>query len=209
MSVIIKRYPNRKLYNTTTKRYITLDGIASLIRQGEVVEVVDHNSGENLTALTLSQIIFEQEKKQSGFLPTSILTGLIQSGGETLGTIRRTLGAPLRLFGPVEAEIDRRVQELVNRGELAFEEGAKLRNKLVGETWHTLRDRVPTADDVEQVLKSRNVPLSDDIVSLFTQLDSLTDRIEALIPNDDKAEGLDEEITITEISDSDGGDSAE
>ena len=69
MPITIKRYPNRKLYNTDTKRYITLDGIAELIRDGESVQVVDHTTNEDLTSLTLSQIIFEQEKKKSGFLP--------------------------------------------------------------------------------------------------------------------------------------------
>ena len=81
---IIKRYPNRKLYNTASKRYITLEGIAKLIRRGQEVQVVDHVTGDDLTALTLSQVIFEQEKKRGDFLPRSVLTGLIQAGGETL-----------------------------------------------------------------------------------------------------------------------------
>ena len=70
--VIIKRYPNRKLYNTETKKYITLDGIADLIREGEEVQVLDHATGEDLTALSLSQILFEREKKSAGFLPHSV-----------------------------------------------------------------------------------------------------------------------------------------
>lgn len=79
--VIIKRYPNRKLYNTETKKYITLDGIADLIREGEEVQVLDHATGEDLTALSLSQILFEREKKSAGFLPHSVLTSLVQAGG--------------------------------------------------------------------------------------------------------------------------------
>ena len=65
--------------------YVTLDGVAHLIRDGEEIQIVDHASGEDLTAVTLTQIIFEQEKKEGGFLPRSLLTGLIQSGGQTLG----------------------------------------------------------------------------------------------------------------------------
>ena len=79
---LIKRYPNRKLYDTEDKMYVTLNGIAELIRDGHDVQVVDHTSGEDLTAVTLTQIIFEQEKRQSGFLPRSVLTGLVQAGGE-------------------------------------------------------------------------------------------------------------------------------
>ena len=69
---MIKRYPNRKLYDTEAKQYITLSGIAELIRQGGDIQVSDYATGEDLTALTLSQIIFEQEKKQSGFLPWTL-----------------------------------------------------------------------------------------------------------------------------------------
>jgi len=66
---VIKRYPNRKLYDTQAKQYITLDRIAELIREGTDIQVIDHASGEDITALTLSQVIFEQEKRQSGFYP--------------------------------------------------------------------------------------------------------------------------------------------
>ena len=78
---IIKRYPNRKLYNTSSKQYITLEGIADLIRAGEDVQILDHTNGEDLTALTLTQIIFEQEKKKSGFLPRSNWSQRMYSGG--------------------------------------------------------------------------------------------------------------------------------
>ena len=53
--LVIKRYPNRKLYDTEAKRYITLDGIAELIRQGAEVRVIDHTTDEDLTAVTLTQ----------------------------------------------------------------------------------------------------------------------------------------------------------
>jgi len=80
MTIIIKRYQNRKLYDTSAKRYITLDGIAQLTRQGNNVQIIDNVTEEDLTNVTLMQIIMEQEKKKSGFLPLSILVGLIQAG---------------------------------------------------------------------------------------------------------------------------------
>jgi polyhydroxyalkanoate synthesis repressor PhaR len=80
MMIIIKRYQNRKLYDTSARRYITLDGIAQLIRQGNNVQIIDNVTEEDLTNVTLMQIIMEQEKKKSGFLPLSILVGLIQAG---------------------------------------------------------------------------------------------------------------------------------
>jgi polyhydroxyalkanoate synthesis repressor PhaR len=179
MATIIKRYPNRKLYNTETKRYITLDNIATLIRAGEEVRVVDHATDEDLTTLTLTQIIFEQEKKSGGFLPRTVLTGLIQAGGQTMDTLRRTLEIPLQLWGTVESEIERRLQELINRGELAREEGARLGEKLLGSKWRGLP--LPTADTLDDLLHLRNLPTTDDLRGLFDQLDVVTSRINALL----------------------------
>ena len=141
---VIKRYPNRKLYDTEAKRYITLDGIADLIRQGDEVVVVDHTTEEDLTAVTLTQIIFEQEKKRGGFLPKSVLTGLVQAGGDTLNTLRRSLTVPLDLLHQVDNEIERRLQVLISKGELAREEGLNLRDKLLSFT-NPQEDQLPDA----------------------------------------------------------------
>ncbi|MGD8598405.1 MAG: polyhydroxyalkanoate synthesis regulator DNA-binding domain-containing protein, partial [Anaerolineae bacterium] len=108
----IKRYPNRKLYDTEAKQYITLEGIAALIRQGNEVQVIDHATGEDLTALTLTQIIFEQEKKRRGFLPQSVLTSLVQAGGDRMSTLRQALATPLNLARQVDEEIEQRLQTL-------------------------------------------------------------------------------------------------
>ncbi len=80
MTIIIKRYQNRKLYDTSAKRYITQEGIAELIRLGNDVQIIDNVTEEDLTNVTLMQIIMEKEKKKSGFLPLSILVSLIQVG---------------------------------------------------------------------------------------------------------------------------------
>ena len=114
--VTIKRYPNRKLYNTETKQYITLDGIGDLIREGNEIQVTDNATGEDLTALTLTQIILDQERKQSGVLSHSALTSLIRAGGDRLSALQRGLFSPLGLWNQIDEEIKRRVQTLVNRG---------------------------------------------------------------------------------------------
>jgi polyhydroxyalkanoate synthesis repressor PhaR len=81
---VIKRYANRKLYDTQRSRYVTLDQIADMIREGEDVKIVDNNSKEDLTTVTLAQIIFEEEKKQKSFLPLNAMRNIIQSGGERI-----------------------------------------------------------------------------------------------------------------------------
>lgn len=173
----IKRYPNRKLYDTEAKQYITLDAIAKLIRLGQDVQVIDHASGEDLTALTLTQIIFEQEKKNSGFLPRPVLTGLIQAGGETMGALRRTLATPLEYFRTVDEEINRRVRSLVKRGDLTEEEGGSLLSKLLNQGKEAL---TPSPENVEQLLHDRGVPTHKDIDALARQIDELTAKLETL-----------------------------
>jgi polyhydroxyalkanoate synthesis repressor PhaR len=170
---LIKRYPNRKLYNTETKQYITLEVIADLIRQGDEIQVIDHTSGEDLTAVTLTQIIFEQEKKQSGFLPKSVLTGLIQAGGDTLNSLRRTLATPLNLLHQVEEEIDRRLQALIKGGELTMEEALRLRDKLIVTDQLSGEEPVITEAVVADYLARREIPTRDDLAQLHQQVDEL------------------------------------
>jgi polyhydroxyalkanoate synthesis repressor PhaR len=93
---VIKRYANRKLYDTQRSRYVTLDQIADMIRCGEDVKIVDNNSKEDLTSVTLAQIIFEEEKKRKSFLPLAAMRNIIQSGGESLQELASQAGARVR-----------------------------------------------------------------------------------------------------------------
>ena len=86
---IIKRYANRKLYDTEHSRYVTLDQISQMIRQGDDVKIVDNKTKEDLTTVTLAQIIFEEEKKQRSFLPLNAMRNIIQSGGEWFAEAQR------------------------------------------------------------------------------------------------------------------------
>lgn len=192
---VIKRYPNRKLYDTEAKKYITLEGIARLIRQGEEVVVIDHTSEEDLTAVTLTQIIFEQEKKKGGFLPKSVLTGLVQAGGDTINTLRRSLSVPLDLIHQVDNEIERRLQVLINKGELAKEEGSNLRDKLM--SFSILQNNeLPDGQDLGSLLSRHGVPtrgdierLNDQIEALTMQLDGVIEQKQASVPAGDMPEG--------------------
>lgn len=178
--IIIKRYPNRKLYNTAAKQYVTLEGIAELIKQGEEVQITDHQSGEDLTAVTLTQIIFEQEKKEGGFLPRAVLTGLIQSSGQTLTGLKRTLASQLDLFQQVNLEIERRVQALISAGDLDEQEGEALQAKLVAMGQQRREPDLPSEEELEQILARRGVPSQADLKNLNDRLDELVDKLEKL-----------------------------
>jgi polyhydroxyalkanoate synthesis repressor PhaR len=77
---IIKRYQNRKLYDTDASCYVTLDEIAEMIQQGEEVSVVDNRNQKDITAATLTQIIFEKQKRSETPVPLSTLRHIIQHG---------------------------------------------------------------------------------------------------------------------------------
>lgn len=81
---IIKRYANRKLYDTQHSRYVTLEQISEMIRLGDDVKIIDNKSKEDLTSVTLAQIIFEEEKKQKSFLPLQAMRNIIATGGESI-----------------------------------------------------------------------------------------------------------------------------
>ena len=77
--ILINRYASRRLYNTQTSEYVTLDEISELIKQGHDVEIRDRKTGEDLTRQFLLQIITEQESKGENVLPVIVLTGLVRS----------------------------------------------------------------------------------------------------------------------------------
>jgi polyhydroxyalkanoate synthesis repressor PhaR len=184
---VIKRYPNRKLYDTEAKQYITLEGMAALIRQGEDITVIDHASGDDLTALTLSQIIFEQQKKHSGFLPYSVLAGLIQAGGDTLTNLRRHLSSSLGLSRYVDEEIERRLHLLVTEGQLSEEDASRLRAELIAPPdRHSEADRLDEAY-LERFLEEHGVPTRSEMQIVVEQLDALAEKLEGLRQNVDRS----------------------
>lgn len=89
MAILIKRYANRKLYNTATSRYITLKGIAELLDAGEEVQVVDNETGEDITSVALSQILVDSERSNKQPSDT-LLSQILGRGGDVLyGALKR------------------------------------------------------------------------------------------------------------------------
>jgi polyhydroxyalkanoate synthesis repressor PhaR len=82
--VIIKKYANRRLYNTQTSSYVTLDHLAAMVKEGTEFEVQDARTGEDITRSVLTQIIFEEEAKGQSLLPIKFLRQLIRFYGDSL-----------------------------------------------------------------------------------------------------------------------------
>jgi polyhydroxyalkanoate synthesis repressor PhaR len=182
--IVVKRYPNRKLYNTAAKRYVSLDILADLIRQGEDVQVVDNVSGDDVTVLVLAQIIAEQERKQGGFLPLPLLTGWIQAGGETITSLRRSMAAQLDILRQVDEEIERRLARLVSRGEIAEEESQRLGDLLLARGRRSALEAIHPPEQMLESLRRRyGLPSRADLQALSEQIDALAQQVDDLRPS--------------------------
>jgi polyhydroxyalkanoate synthesis repressor PhaR len=106
--VIIKRYQNRKLYDTRNSTYVTLDDISRMIKAGEDVQIIDNRNKDDLTAVTLAQILFEEEKKKKSLLPLAALKRIIQEGGGTIKEFfEKTIDTGVSSFSRAKEEAEK------------------------------------------------------------------------------------------------------
>lgn len=113
MPRLIKRYGNRKMYDTQASRYVTLDGVAELVRAGEDLRIIDNDTGEDLTAVTFAQVIFEEEKRKNGVLGLPVLRWIIQRGGATLQEILTGVDRGREALGSVREFAEKGMKQLV------------------------------------------------------------------------------------------------
>jgi polyhydroxyalkanoate synthesis repressor PhaR len=99
---LIKKYANRKLYDTRTSRYITLEGIAELVRDGHEIKVVDRENGHDLTQVILSQIVLSEEKRGPARLVDAGGEAIHERGQALLDYVRKTLNMPADLRNQME-----------------------------------------------------------------------------------------------------------
>jgi polyhydroxyalkanoate synthesis repressor PhaR len=115
MAYVIKRYSNRKLYDTQESRYVTLEEIEEMIRAGKEISVVDAASGEDLTAVTLTQIILEKERNHRSSLPTGFLHQLIKHGEAWQDFVQRSMKSSLEGVISNQREMERVFQDWASR----------------------------------------------------------------------------------------------
>ena len=115
---LIKKYANRKLYDTRSSQYVTLDGIADLVRAGHDIRVVDRDSGNDITQVVLSQIVLTEEKRGPQRLVDAGADAIHERGQALLDYVRKTLNVPGELVSEVEkrrGNIEGMVDEAIER----------------------------------------------------------------------------------------------
>ena len=153
---LVKKYSNRKLYDTSSRRYITLERIGELVRAGESVQVVDRTSGEDLTAVTLSQVVLDNERKRHGAVPEALLQQLVRAPGEVFKeAVRQSISAGQNLIQQAE-------ERVVQQPEAAIEEARRTLQRL----------KIPGQGEIER-LEHRIRELTDRVQALAAALESL------------------------------------
>lgn len=173
---IIKRYNNRKLYDTHAKRYVTLFDLADMIRRGDDITVLDHTSGEDISGQIQAQIIFEQERQEGSGLPNTVLTNIIQASNQTLKQLRNTV-LPFDATARMDSEIERRMMLLIERGDVSKKQGILILEKLLA-----ARPEPHPSEElkIERALEKRGTPTRNQIEDLAAQLAELKQQVETL-----------------------------
>lgn len=187
--VIIKKYANRRLYNTSTSSYVTLDHLADMVRAGTDFVVQDAKTGDEITRSVLTQIIFEEESKGVNLLPIRFLRQLIKFYGDSLQAfLPPYLEASLETFTKNQESFRERMadafgapgrtalnnfEELTRHNMAMFERAMRMFSPL-----GTIGTRDDTA--VNGSAAKQEKPESDEIADLKSQLEAMRRQIEAL-----------------------------
>ena len=182
MATLIKRYANRKLYNTQTSRYNTLKGIAELIDDGDEVRVIDNETGEDITSVALSQILVDSERSNSD-VSGSLLSQILGRGGDALyDTLRKSVDDASENFG----EFQERFRRFVRTDEDRAESGDRDRPR---DHARSLSDWIAYASpdfdqmvqkSMERVFKLLDLPRRSDIQALNRNLERVAEAVETL-----------------------------
>ncbi len=163
----IKRYSNRKLYDTENRRYITLEDIGDFIRQGQEVQVLDYDSGEDITSFVLMQVITEEEKRFGASMPLQMLTQLIRASETRLENLRESVNAFLDPLEFTDEEIRRRLRELERKAVFSNDEVSQLSQILLDP------DLRPVSKHEDTASANDLQPLQDQIAQLEKEIESL------------------------------------
>ena len=180
---IIKKYANRKLYNTEEKKYVNLSEISRLIREEVDLKVIDNKTKEDVTSLVLAQIIVEQERTKKTMLPL-ILSPLkmLKRGGEDMFKLgRKMFLASLGMLSLTKERANKIAQELIKRGELSQSESKEFVVDLLDRA-EKEKDRLieKIKPEIDKSLEKMNFASKKCVDNLEKKIDDLGEKIDKL-----------------------------
>jgi polyhydroxyalkanoate synthesis repressor PhaR len=199
--ITIKKYANRRLYNTGTSSYVTLEDLAAMVKNGEDFQVFDAKTGDEITRTVLTQIIFEQESKNGqSLLPTAFLRQLIRFYGDSMQmlvpsylefTIDRltndqhkmreqletSLGAKMIPGQAFRSQLFDQIEEQTRKNLLLFSQALTLFNPFAPQAAAMASAPAREAEPQE--------PKTDDLAALRSELSEIQKRLDRLVPKDE------------------------
>ncbi len=176
--VTIKKYANRRLYNTETSSYITLDTLSQMIRDGRDFRVVDAKSNEDITHNILTQIIMEEEGRGKAMLPAGFLRQLISLYGDSMQSmVPQYLEASMDAFQRNQSQFRQMLEGAFTGG--PFEELHK-RNMAMFEAAAGILTPGAKKEEAEPAKPQTNAQKDDEIAALQAQLASLQAKVDKL-----------------------------
>jgi polyhydroxyalkanoate synthesis repressor PhaR len=187
-AVVIKKYANRRLYNTSTSTYVTLDDLATMVKSGTDFLVYDAKSGEDITRSVLTQIIFEEENKGTSLLPINFMRQLIRFYGDSMqGFVPGYLEFSLDNLGKEQdkfrtqlmeawgADPFKAMQDQAQRNMAMFNDAMKMFNPFAA----ALGGSVPGAPAPPKPQGNSTAP-KDDLQALKDQLAAMQQKIDSI-----------------------------
>jgi polyhydroxyalkanoate synthesis repressor PhaR len=172
----IKKYANRKLYDTSDKKYISLDRVSELIHAGEEITIIESKTGEDITSATISQLLARDND-----VPPGILIQLLKKGRGTIDFAKKGMSQFQNALTSFGEETDKFINRLVKESDISETEGSKLKTELSG---HAESIRTWIGDKVDQrvseVMNLMNLATKEQMLNLQTEIDRLTKKLKKL-----------------------------
>lgn len=184
--IVIKKYANRRLYDTSTSQYVTLDYLRDLVKKGTDFQVVDAKSGEDLTRGVLAQIIFEEESRGANLLPVDFLRQLIGFYGDSLqSVVPGYLQMSMNSFSQQQGEFRDKMSEAMSSPQATMamlEEQTRRNMELFSQTMRMFTPfQAGATPEAESGAGPEPEGKPEDLSALREELDSLREKMDQLL----------------------------
>ena len=183
-TIVIKKYANRRLYDTSASKYVTLDHLRELVKDNKKFQVVDAKSGDDLTRSVLAQIIFEEESKGETLLPVEFLRQLISFYGDSMQSmVPGYLNMTMDSFARQQAEMRQKMTEAMGSPTASMqmmEEAAKRNMAMFQQAMSMFTPNLPNTGAGQTPPSATPSSDKDDVSALRDELEAMRTRLDKL-----------------------------
>jgi len=181
---IIKKYSNRRMYDTKTSKPITIQDIGNLVVEGEDVQVIDYETGEDITTIVLIQVILEQQRDIDGLAPAPmLLTELIKRGRKSVqDLVENSLFNAVQSISLTEEKAAQIVEQLLKEKKITLPQAEFVQKRLkemIAKSQETLESHIKSA--IKNIMTEMNIPTREEIDNIQVNIKKLNNAIEKLL----------------------------